>query len=132
MGFIGICPLVYHILIVVFKFFKAWVSALERLLYDLGVEACSNISVVVMSMKVSRVGDLPTGGVNPVGFENWSFVVEFDSIYLQLSRINPQQGLSHYVVLDVRKPDFGVYKQQTGIPAYILLHQNMSSYLLKT
>ena len=40
--------------------------------------AC-NISVVVTLMKVSRVGDLPTGGVHPVGFENWSYIVEFDS-----------------------------------------------------
>ena len=39
--------------------------------------AC-NISVVFTLMKVSRVGDLPTGGVHPVGFENWSYVVEVD------------------------------------------------------
>ena len=62
-----------------FSFSRARVSALERLLHELGVGACSNISVVVTLMKVSRVGDLPSGGVHPVGFENWSYVVEFDS-----------------------------------------------------
>lgn len=53
------------------KVFSALASAYKMLLYDIGLDLCVKMSVVITLIKVSKV-DFPTEGVQPVEVLNGS------------------------------------------------------------